>query len=275
MGIIRNTLQKQIQDYDRITFNGTTATILEYDKTTETCKIKFPNPNGDGYIYRGNVPIAGSTGGVATNGYSAGQQCSITFVNGNVFSPVITGVDNSRYIDRTNTDQGAYIASDEVYKVGTQEHLIATSTNWIDDSNTDLTKYQNELGMYQDTEADQQAMELVATLDKYQDNEVGMTNLKNKSSVRLRDNGDIDVFTENNTGIRICKSGNIKLYGKDIEFTNSKTDDKTDKSLTKQITVGQIMKICLAYDIIKETDNYVSNIESGISDSTKLNGDQS
>jgi hypothetical protein len=35
------------------------------------------------------------------------------------------------------------------------------------------------------------------------------------------------------------------------------------------------MKICLAYDIIKEVDGYVSTIEENMQSSTELNGDQS
>jgi hypothetical protein len=101
-----------------------------------------------------------------------------------------------------------------------------------------------------------------------------MTNLSNNSTVKLRDNGDIDIFTSSNTGIRICKTGNIKLYGIDVEFTNAKTD-LTDHSIVTPLKVAQVMKICLAYDIIKEIESYIATIKDETSGSTDLNGDGS
>lgn len=261
MGIIRQELQKQIQQNDKMTVSEATGTILSYDKTNERCTIKYNNPVGEGVLYKENVPIANQNGGISSGSYHNGQSCIISFTNGNVYNPTIIGFEQSYYSQRTNTDQGAYIATDDVWNVGTPEHIVPMNSDWIDDSNTDSAKYHNELGMYMNTDVDNEAMELITTLDKYSDYEVGMTNLNNKSSVRLRDNGDIDIFTENNTGIRICKDGVIKLYGTDIKFTDSETTT-TDKSMTKQTKVAQIMKICLAYDIIKETDEYVDYIQN-------------
>lgn len=269
MGSIKNSLQQQINNNNRGQFFGSSATILSYDKTTETCKIKYPNPNGEGYIYRGNVSVAGNLGGVSSGGIFGGQECIVSFINGNVYSPIIVSITNSYYAERSNADQGAYIADDEVYKVGTPEHIIAMDTDWL---NMDA-KY-NDLGFrYSDIDIDNTSMDLITTLDKVDDNEVGLVNLSNKSTIKLRDNGDIDLFTSNNTGIRICKSGNIKLYGTDIEFTDSKSET-TDKSISTQLKVAQIMKICLAYDIIKEVDGYVSTINESVDNSTKLNGDE-
>lgn len=260
MGIIKDNLKKQVDNNNKVQFSESTGTILKYDRTTDTCTIKYPNPHGEGFLYKNNVRIQNSSGGLASSSYQVGQECSISFINGNVFSPVITGINQSYYAERACTDQGAYIANDEVYKVSTPEHIIAMNLDWIDEDNTNTEKYQNDLGQYQDTNVDQQAMDMITTIDKYQDNEVGITNLTNNSTVKLRENGDIDIFTSNNTGIRICKNGNIKLYCKDVEYTNT-LGEETDKSLSTQLTVAQIMKICLAYDIIKETDDSLSIIE--------------
>ena len=261
MGSLKDSVKKQINNDNRTQFSDTTATILSYDRTVNTCKIKYQNPNGDGYIYRGNVSIANTSGGIASGSIHAGQECSITFVNDNIYVPVITGITNCYYQERNCADQGAYVADDEVWKVGTPEHIIAMNLDWIDDDNTDLSKYESDFANYTNTDVDKTSMDIVTTLDKYQDDEVGMTNLKNKSTVKLRDNGDIDIFTSTNTGIRICKTGNIKFYCNDIEFTNSK-DETTDKSISTQLKISQMMKICLAYDIIKEVDRYIKAIQN-------------
>ena len=51
----------------------------------------------------------------------------------------------------------------------------------------------------------------------------GITNIKNNSTVKFKDNGDIDIFVNNNTGIRISPNyksievyGNFKINGKEI-----------------------------------------------------------
>lgn len=272
MGAIKNSIQNQIQDQNRTQFSDTTAVILDYDRTTETCQIKYSNPNGEGYLYRGNVPVANVAGGVSFGGIFPGLKCSISFINNNIYCPVIRGIQQSNYNSRNCTDQGAYIADDEVWKTGTPEHIVAMSLDWIDKDNSDLTKYENGGARYMDTDVNTVSMDMITTLDKFDNTEVGLTNLANQSTIKLRDNGDIDLFTSSNTGIRICKDGNIKLYGNDIEFTNSKTET-TDKSISTQLKVAQIMKICLAYDIIKEVDEYVSAINESVESSIDLNGD--
>lgn len=273
MSLIKDSVQKQIDNNNRTQFTDTTGTILDFDRTTETCKIKYLNPNGSGFIYRGDVTIANTFGGIATGSIHTGQQCSISFINGNIYNPIITGIPVSYYSERSCSDQGAYIADDEVWKVGTPEHIIAMNLDWINDSNDSLNKYENDIARYTDTDVDQVSMDIITSLDKYEETEVGITNLKTKSTVKLRDNGDIDIFSSANTGIRICENGNIKLYGNDVEFTNPTTDE-TDHSMSNQIKVAQVMKICLAYDIIKETDLYVSNLKEGIDYTTELNGDE-
>lgn len=272
MSLIKDSLQKQIENNNRLQFSDTTGTILSYDKTTETCTIKYLNPNGDGYMYKNGVTMSNISGGVSPSGIFPGQKCSISFINNNIYCPVIRGVIDSYYSERNSKDQGAYIADDDVWKTGTPEHIIAMNLDWIDD-NPNLSKYENDGSRYNNIDIDEKSMDLVTSLDKIDADEVGIVNLKNKASVRLKDNGDIDVFTENNIGIRICKStGNIKLYANDIEFTKI-DNETTDKSISTQLKVAQIMKICLAYDIIKEVDEYVDAILEGLAGSTDVNGD--
>ena len=273
MGAIKDGINKQIDKYNKSQFGNTTGTILSYDKSTNTCTVKYPNPNGVGDITRKNVMITDNTGGIVTGADHTGKKCSISFIANNAYAPVIGGIYDNNYHNRITSDQGSFIANDEVYKVGTPEHIIAMNTDWIDDKNKSLDKYQNDITNYADIDADQEAMELISSINRYGENEVGINNIYNNSTIKLKDNGDIDIFTENNTGIRICKSGNIKIYGKDIEFTNA-TNETTDKSISTQLKVAQIMKICLAYDIIKEADTYVETINESVSNITELNSDK-
>lgn len=277
MGAINKSLQNKINSNNLTRFSETTGTILAYDRTTETCKVKYPNPHGEGFIYRGNVDIVNTNGGMSTDGIFPGQKCSISFINDNLYTPVIVGIQNCYYAERNCTDQGAYLADDDIWKVGTPENIIAMNLDWINSDNADLSKYENNSARYTNVDVNERSLELMTTLDKYSDSEIGMTNLITKSTIKLRENGDIDIFTSANTGMRICdNTGNIKFYGNDIEFTKSTGEsDKTDHSIATQLKVAQIMKICLAYDIIKEVDEYVSMINESLEGSTDLNGDLS
>lgn len=277
MSLVKDSIKKQIKNENRATnFNNTTADIVDYDKTTQTCKIQYKDPNSGTVIKKGNVSIVGNIGGTNTGSSLKGKKCSISFINGNLYSPVIQGVyETTSYQQKTSADQGAYIANDEVYKTGTPEHIIAMNLDWIDEDNKDVDKYNNELSNYHDTDAELVAIELNGTLDKFQEKETGMVNINNKSTIKCKENGDIDIFTSNNTGIRICKSGNIKIYGNDVEFTKSDSEsEKTDKSISTQLKVAQIMKICVAYDIIKETDTLIETLNTSMDDITSLNSDQ-
>ena len=58
-------------------------------------------------------------------------------------------------------------------------------------------------------------------MDKYTAEESGMTNLDTKSTVKLRENGDIDIFVSHNVGIRISNTDHkIYMYGLGLYLNN-------------------------------------------------------
>ena len=101
MGIIKDRLNEQIRNNNIQQFNDTTATIIEYNMINNTAKIRFLNPNGEGVVYRDNVAIANTLGGVIGAGIYPGQSCTITFVKNNIHTPVITGLIGSNYSNKT------------------------------------------------------------------------------------------------------------------------------------------------------------------------------
>ena len=76
-----------------------------------------------------------------------------------------------------------------------------------------------------DTKAIQEVRKTIMEIDKYKSSEDGITNIKNNSTLKFKDNGDIDIFVNNNTGIRISPNsksieiyGSFKINGKEIEM---------------------------------------------------------
>ena len=50
--------------------------------------------------------------------------------------------------------------------------------------------------------------------DKYKSTENGVTDIITKSTFKMDEDGNINIFVTNNTGIKICPTtGSIELYG--------------------------------------------------------------
>ncbi len=274
MGIIKNVLNKQIQENNLQQFNDATATIIEYHHTSNTAQIRYLNPNGEGILYRDNVPIANTLGGLTGAGFHPGQSCSITFINNNVFSPVITGMIGSNYASKTCSDQGAYLVDCNILQC--EKPVITPMVqNWIDDTNTSSTKYANDLGDYSDVDVIKYVHELLNALDKYKVTEQGITNLETKSTVKLKENGDIDMFVSNNIGIRICPCNKtIEFYGLDFLFNGiSLKDFMIKEPEADNINIGDVMKINAIIDLFKKIDDQVEELKLCIQYTVQSTGD--
>lgn len=214
MGQIKEALKRQLNEYDRQEFYGTSATILSYDKVNNVATIRFVNPNNGDTMLRQNVPLCITMGGLTGGCITYGQQCMVTFVNNNIFSPVITGITESLYNEKTCDDQGAYIVDSYILSCEKPENITPMSDSWIDYSNEDVFKYNNDLTVHRQVDAAAEVYDIMNTVNKYKDSEQGITNLYNKSTIKTKENGDIDIFAENNIGIRISPlSKRINIYG--------------------------------------------------------------
>ena len=239
MGLIRDTLKKEIETQGTQRYDGTTATIIQYYNTTNTCDIEYPNPNGDGMFRRDQVPIANTLGGLAGSGIYPGMQCSIEFRGGNVMSPLITGVLTNFYQLKTNTNQGACIVDDDILDVEIPEDddITPMVDDWMDDTNDNTYKYANDYSIHLvGMDCDSHTYDIIRNIDHYTDNEQGMTNLDNKSTLKVKENGDIDIFVDNNVGIRISKSKQkVSLFGATIETNGQSIADQTGATIADTV----------------------------------------
>lgn len=274
MGIIKNTLNKQIQDHNRTQYNDATATIIEYHYENGTASIFFQNPNGEGTLYQDNVPIVSTLGGLTGAGIYSGQKCSITFVNNNPHNPLITGLIGSTYASKTNSDQGAFLVDCDI--LACEKPVITPLIeSWIDNDNMNPSKYNNDLCDYTDVDVLRQIHELLNVIDKYKITEQGVTSLATKSTVKFKDNGDIDMFVANNIGIRICPCNKtIEFYGLDFWFNGVSLKDFMIKEPEKDsINIGDIMKINSIIDLFKKIDDQVEELKLCIEYTSKTTGD--
>lgn len=294
MGAIKEELKRQVNSHDMQKFYGTSATILSYDKVNNVARIKFFDPNSGTEMLRENVPLCITMGGVTGGSILPGQRCLITFTNNNIFAPVITGISESLYNQKTFDDQGAYLVSSDILQCEKPKEIIPMSDSWIDYGNQDKTKYENDLGIFSQQDATAEAYEIINTLNKYKDNEQGITNLDNHSTFNVKENGDIDIFVANNLGIRISPSSrNISVYGtlmvngKEMSldsFTNQIHNNEDEHSQPEnvhgnELSIADVIKVNRIENIISSTQNDVDDIEDIINmiyeisgDTTSLNG---
>lgn len=206
----------QIQQYGEVT-----GVILDYDKLSNTATIRYPNPHGGGYLYREHASVTTSLGGITSDAIRPGQKCSISFINNNIRAPRVTGITDSLYLDKTNTDQGAYLVDRATLTVEKRNGLPMID-NWFDDSNENTGKYSTDYNDYTDTDVSGEVYNIINGIDKYKQDESGVTNLRHKTNVKHTENGDIEIFVSNNVGVRISTTDHkIYFYGKGI-YLNDK-----------------------------------------------------
>lgn len=214
MGIIKNALQEQISSNSLQQVSDTTGIILSYSITSNTASIRFDNPNGDGVMYRKNVKVSNTMGAVSGSGITSGQACSISFIGNNIHNPVITGMLGNNYMQKTTSDEGAYILDSSISKIEEVEDITPMVEDWIDTDNENSSKYNTDLKDYTGIDATEQSSNSIQSIDRYTTKDQGITNLDTKSTVKLKENGDIDIFVSGNLGIRISPNDNsVNVYG--------------------------------------------------------------
>lgn len=218
MGQIKNIIQKQIATTDKQKFFPTSATILDYDRLYNTATIRFLNPNGDGYMVRRNVPVSSNLGTLSNNSIITSHECIISFINGNIFSPIIIGPTTSTYPFKEMSDQGSYLVDESIRQTDVPTTITPMYKDWIDDD-VPYGTYDNDLCPYKDLDIKNELYDALTNLNHYSDTETGLTHLATHSGIKLKDNGDIDVFVSDNVGIRISKETHkIYLYGFDVNI---------------------------------------------------------
>lgn len=218
MSIIGNKLQQKIENNNNIRYSDTVAEITDYDNIKNTASVKFANPNNGSIMTADNIAVKINMGGLSQAALKIGQKCWISFIGNNLLCPVITNLCDDQYYDniyskKTNSDQGAYIVDSNINNIDIDSIKVTPMTDdYFNDSVA--SKYSLITKDYTDTEAIQEVRKIIMEIDKYKTSEDGITNIKNNSTVKFKDNGDIDIFVNNNTGIRISpNSKSIEVYG--------------------------------------------------------------
>ena len=218
MGLIKSTIKKEIDSANTQKYSIGTATISAYDETTNTACINYNDPNGGGIMHREGVPVIFQVSGVFGNALCPGTRVSISFINGNVFSPVITGMIGSEYSRMNTLSTGGSVLSSKAQSAKIPDKIIPMNEQWFDFDNDDEYKYINQYSnKYYESDCDEAVYEITRMSSHYSPNDRGIINTCNGSMIMITESGDIDVFIDEYTGIKISKEDHkIYLYGLEV-----------------------------------------------------------
>jgi hypothetical protein len=179
------------------------ATILEYDNSHNRAKIKFDDPRGSGFIELEDVPVQLGSGGVSSSGPFIDDEVWISFENKNIFSPKIVSLCDEQFNNKTkerfnHSLQGAYLPEEEENTDIDFDGFMPLYNDWIDNDNNDYSLYTDYI-----IDPIEEMNTVLNDCKYYSTSELGLTHPFNRSTIKIKDNGNIDIFIEDSQGIRI------------------------------------------------------------------------
>lgn len=251
-GVVGKKVKQKINEAQLQRYGEVTGVILDYDKLSNTATVRYPNPHGGGYLYREHASISSALGGITSDAIRPGQKCSISFLNNNIMAPRITGITTSTYLEKTNTDQGAYLIDRTLLTVE-KKRDAAMIDSWLDESNENVGKYVSDYNDYSETDVAQEVYNIIDGLDKYKVGESGITNLSKKTNVKHTENGDIEIFVSNTVGVRISTEDHkIYFYGKGIYLNDKELTCDGEHYISIDQVEGEEMDNTSIYDIFEK-----------------------
>lgn len=198
-----------VQPYANSVFDTLLAEIVNYDTIKNRATIRFQNPKGTGTMELDNVPVQIGSGGIHSAGPFVGDHVWVSFQNKSPLHPKIVSLADEAYQYRTrerikHSRKGAFIpdfiCGREGYRsTSTVNSQTPAIDDWFDLDNEDAAKYSD----YQNVNPIEAMISRTVTLSYYGSEEPGITHPLNSSTIKVRNNGMIDIFVATNQGLRI------------------------------------------------------------------------
>lgn len=239
MASLNKALKSAVSDPIKENLGMVVAQITFYDNTTNRADLKYDDPSSGGVVTLEGVPVEIPSLGVASAGPFPGDQVYVSFLNNNPTLP--------RIIGRADGDYKYY--SRELYEHGRSGSQLTYGdiTNGLINSftNTPVPSFNKWLSVtknaakviamnvFSASAFEDQASELT----NYELAEVGMTHPGTASTMKLYNNGVIDVFASTDLGMRVSPSEEALMCNSTTELHNA-TDCSFMLSSSMGISAG-------------------------------------
>lgn len=245
--------QKVIEPYNRVTSELVTGQIMDYDSKTNLATVFYDDPKNGGIVAAELVPVQLPGTGVVASGPFPGDQVWLQFANGNFLKPKVVAIADEAYAvsSRSKTqhdDEGAFLTDYvtdaknlTLFSVIDYRSRASQSSNtsrlqdaWSSGGGLDQISNKS----YQKFSTDE-FTEDVKESAYYRTAELGMTHPSNSSTVKIRDNGIIDLFASSNCGARIDPNSRmVSLTGNHVTVHSTLSTLLIDKTLKLEAGKG-------------------------------------
>lgn len=207
-------------------FTNSIGKIISYDEVLNKANVLVSSSGS--YTTLEDVPVQLSGKGVFSSKLKRDDLVYIQYNNGSVFQPKIIGFADEDYSNNTRESSKHLRKGSLVDTIQEKEGEVISRANRRIDSDT--TPYKHE--EYKEASALDIISQKTESLGYFNDGEIGLFHPDVSSLVKLKDNGDIDIFTGTNIGIRINKQKKtIEMFG------DSSTISDNWKVLSNNVTV--------------------------------------
>lgn len=210
----KNIVDKVIEPNSRAKLSNAKGQIARYDSVNNLADVclEMISLGGKQILY--NVPIQIAANGIHQSSLQEGDFVYVQFNNGSIFQPKIIGKADELYATHTRKNERhlrqGYLKVDQEMDEG---EITPSSDDWIQQNNTNKTKFLK----YKDYNPLNDMAQKINSQGYFDGQDVGLCNPVSSSIMKVRDNGNIDIFIDSNVGIR------INAQNKTIEFLGNQT----------------------------------------------------
>ncbi len=211
-------IQNVINPETKTKLSNAMGQIVRYNYGHNVADVSIMTSTGSATVLN-DVPIQLTGSGFHPGGFQEGDYVYVQFNNGTIFQPKITGKADEYYATNTREQefhprQGELCVSQEEL----EGEVSPSSDTWIDAENTNYFKYAS----YKDRSPVENMSQKREVIGYYKDQEVGMYNPVSSGTVKIQDDGTINIFTDTNLGIRINPNNKtIEFFGDSTTKSNN------------------------------------------------------
>lgn len=215
-------IENVVKPYNNSSFGTVKGKVVNFDNLRNRVDIEFQQPNSTGTMLLEKVPVAIGSVGVKPCALLKGEYVWVTFINNSPLLPKVIGVADERYEVNTREKLRHIRQGTLMPKVNKDidAELKPLSNTLLDIDNEEYSKHSE----YFSHSVEDRVVEFRKKIGYYNENEVGLTHHLNNSTVKINDDGTIDIFTSTNHGIKINPTTNEILINSNNTLTIKSPD---------------------------------------------------
>lgn len=208
MGFKDSLVKNVISPHTSQMFSNSIGKVVSYDEIHNKADVLVSSSGA--FTTLEGVPIQLSGRGIMTSKVQVDDLVYIQYNNGSVFQPKIVGFADEDYSNKTRENSRHLRKGSLLSTFEEKEGELKPSAYRRIDNDSDSFKHSE----YRELSAIDAIGEKIESLGYFNNQELGLFHPVLSSLIKLKDDGDIDIFTGTNVGLRINrKKRTIEFFG--------------------------------------------------------------